>query len=64
MKNEIDAKVENFAPDMDCLTITIGDWKVTVERDDAGSVSVIVHDTQEGSRAFYTLGETDETQAL
>lgn len=61
MKNEIDAKVKNFAPDMDCLTVTIGGWNVTVERDEVGIVSVIVHDTLEGSRAFYTLGETDET---
>lgn len=64
MNNEIDAKVQNFAPDADCLVISIGDWKVTVERDDTGAVSVIVHDTEEGSRTYYTLGETDETQAV
>jgi hypothetical protein len=64
MNDEIDAKVENFAPDSDCLAIHIADWKIIVERDDNGSVHVILHDTMEGSRTFYTLGQTDETQLV
>lgn len=62
--NNIDALVQNFAPDADCLTITIGDWKVTVERVPSGEVCVTVHDDLEGSRTLYTLGQEGETQAL
>ena len=59
-----DASVENFAPDSDCLIVSIGDWKVTIERDEHQQVHVIVQDQLEGSRTFYVLGDESETQKL
>lgn len=60
--NNIDALVKNLAPDADCLTITIGDWTVSVERDESGTVNVVLYDHDEGSETVYTLGEPGETQ--
>jgi hypothetical protein len=66
MKNKMsnDAKVVNYAPDSDCLAIHLAGWKIVIDRDEDGSVNVVLHDTIEGSSTFYTLGETDETQKL
>lgn len=64
MNNEIDATVQNFAPDADCLIITIGDWKVTVDRVPSGNVVVSLEDLEEGSVTLYTLGQEGETQRV
>ena len=60
----IDAIVKNYAPDMDAITITIGDWKIIVEKDYFADIKVSVLDTLEGSKAIYTLGEQGETHKL
>lgn len=61
MKN-IDALVRNFAPDSDTITIQIGDWTVTIDREDDGTVFVSVEDGDTSAR--YILGEDNETQRV
>lgn len=60
----VDAKVENLAPDMDCIVITVGDWKITVDREFHGPVYVTIEDTEEGSETRLILGQEGETQKL
>jgi hypothetical protein len=53
----MEAIIQNYAPDQDCIKVSIGEWIITVDRDEQGEVSVV-----EGSATILTLGHEDETQ--
>lgn len=59
-----DAIVKNFAPDSDMIQITIGDWIVTVARNENGETEVCVLDDLEGSETTLILGQEGESQKL
>jgi len=56
-----DCDVKNHFPDMDQVTITIGDWTVNVWRDENMETHVNVTDCAEGASVDYILGKEDET---
>jgi hypothetical protein len=58
----IDAKIENHYPDMDAVTVTVGDIKVHISRDEDGDthVAVIAPET----RTDLVLGQEGETQKV
>lgn len=60
----IDAKVENFAPDMDAVNVTIGDIRIVVERNENGETEITVHNTEEGTHTDLILGQEGETQRV
>lgn len=59
-----DATIKNFAPNMDCIIISVGEWKITVERDLDNEIYIAVEDTVEGSETRMILGQEGETQKL
>lgn len=61
----MDIHVKNFAPDADIIMLYVDDeWRINIERDEVGTVSVFVHDLKEGSETRLILGQEDETQRL
>jgi hypothetical protein len=56
--------IKNFAPNMDCIIISVGEWKITVERDLDNEIYIAVEDTVEGSETRMILGQEGETQKL
>lgn len=61
----LDARVENFAPDMDVFHITVGDVRVVVERNEDGQVEVTVSDLEKGGgHTYFVLGQEGETQKV
>jgi len=60
----LDAAVENFAPDMDVIHVTIGDIRIVVERNENGETEITVHNTEEGTHLDLVLGQEGETQRV
>lgn len=61
---EIDCTVKNFAPKQSALLITIGDWKISIDKNYKNETIVNVIDSKEGSETRYTLGKEGETQFI
>jgi hypothetical protein len=57
-------EVRTEAPDVDCIGIALADYRIIVERDEAGEVSVVVLDDKEGSATIYVLGQEGYTQKV
>ena len=58
----LDAKVENFHPDVDAINVTIGDIKVNISRDEHGDTHVAVVAPE--TRTDLVLGQEGETQKV
>lgn len=59
-----DCQVQNFAPHQDVICITIGDFVISIAREDGGEVVVCITDNQEGSEQTMALGQPGYTQRL
>jgi hypothetical protein len=58
----LDAKVENFYPDVDAINVTVGDINVNVSRDEHGDTHVAVVAPE--TRTDLVLGQEGETQKV
>ena len=62
-----DLRITNYYPDADAVLIEVGDFKITVYRDDDYALDgacIDVEDTEEGSRYSTILGTDSETHRL
>ncbi len=60
----MDAVVRNLAPEKECVVVGVGEWIITVDKDQKhGKVWVIVEDTKEGSKTVTVLGDPSITQS-
>jgi hypothetical protein len=60
----MDAKVKNYAPDADKVVVSVGEYEVTIERDENGQVYICIEDVPEGSETRLVLGQPGETQRV
>ena len=62
-----DLRITNFYPDADAVLIEVGDFKITVYRDERfpeDEAYIDIEDTEEGSRYSTILGKEGETHRL
>jgi len=65
----MDFYIDNLAPDSDVIHMTFGEHPdgqitVTVDRDEAGIVSVLIVDNMDGSERRMILGQEGYTEKL
>ena len=58
---EPDAVIENYAPDIDAVLISIGSWKISIERDEISDVFVTVKEEESGTEERCVLGKEGTT---
>lgn len=56
--------VKNSAPDTDVIGIAVSDYRIFVEREENGAVTVTVIDDEEGSETTFILGEEGYSQRV
>ncbi len=58
---QIDAVICNHAPDIDSVSVSVGPWKIWVERDELGDVFVTVKEEESGTEERCMLGKEGTT---
>ncbi len=58
---QVDAFIRNYAPGIDCVLVSVGPWKICVERDEIGDVSITVRDEVSGTEERCVLGKEGTT---
>ena len=61
---QIDAVICNHAPDVDSVSVSVGPWKIWVDRDELGDVSITVKDVESGAEERCLLGKEGKTTKL
>jgi len=56
--------VVNSAPDVDVIGISVANYRIIVEREEDGTVTVAILDDQEGSEMLCVLGQEGYTQKV